>query len=241
MIKLLANSIYDKECAAERNSPAAVVCCADDVCMLVLLLLSLSSSEAVHVKEHFYSSLAHMPDYAKLKFHITGVEKVHNKALEDTFYASMRHFHQQRYPYATEIVYHSTKPANIPAIIKENLRMDKAGQLDSGWFGKGLYFSKHADYVMQYFSTGAFRRVKVGDKGKILRFDILPGRMNQLKSVTTGIERKDGCDSHVSPNNFEYVMFDARHILLQYVLSFEVLAAPGAIFDGSAEQMGDAD
>jgi hypothetical protein len=212
--------------------------------LLLLLLFSLSlSSEAVHVKEHFYSSLAHMPAYAKLKFKLTAVEKIHNPTLSDTFYASFRHFHQQHYHSASavETVYHSTKPANIGPIVQSNLSLKHAGQLDSGWFGNGLYFSKHADYVMQYFSTGAFRRVQVGDKGKILRFDILPGRMNQLKSVTTGIERKDGCDSHVSPNNFEYVMFDARHILLQYVLSFEVLAAPGAIFDGSAEQMGDAD
>ena len=135
-------------------------------------------------------------------------------------------------------VYHDTRPGTIPAIVRDNLQLSHAGETDSGWFGAGLYFSKHADYCMQYYSTGAFQRVKAGDTGKLLRFDILPGRMHQMQSVKTGCARKEGFDSHVSPNQFEYVMFDSRHILPTHVLSFEVLQAPGASFNGSAEQMG---
>ncbi|MDO9334221.1 MAG: hypothetical protein Q7T57_06850 [Dehalococcoidales bacterium] len=59
-----------------------------------------------------------------------------------------------------------------------------------------------------------------------------------MKEVKHGAKRTLEFDSHCSPNEFEYVMFDSRHILPRYVISFEAIKAPGSKFDGSAEQMG---
>ena len=160
--------------------------------------------------------------------------------LEEQFHESFKYFHRMNYnsDRAIRTVYHGTHPDNIAAIIQNNLSMEKKGQLDSGWFGAGMYFSQYADYCMQYHTTGKFERVKAGDSGKLLQFDILPGRMHQLEEVKMGGEREMNFDSHCSPNEFEYVMFDPRHVLPRYVISFEVMLGAGAKFNGSIEQTG---
>jgi hypothetical protein len=190
---------------------------------------------------HFLSSLASMPAYAGLKFVLTSVQRVTNHALEEEFHASMRYFYQQGYHSAEHpirSVYHGTRRSNIDSILRDNLSMDSKGATDSGWFGAGMYFSRHADYVMQYYTCGGFRRVEVGDKGVMLRFDILPGRMRRLDSTDVGAERTDLFDSNCTPSEFEYVMFDSRHVLPRYQIEFEVRRAEGAAFDGSHEQVG---
>jgi hypothetical protein len=192
------------------------------------------------VQLHFYKSLASMPDYAGLKFALTTVHRVINHTLAEQFHASNRYFYNHGYhsDHPIRHVYHGTKRENIDSILRENLSMDSQGATDDGWFGAGMYFSRHADYVMQYFTCGAFRRVRVGDKGIMLRFDILPGRMKRLIEAEVGAEREDYFDSNCTPSEFEYVMFDSRHVLPRYQIEFEVLAAEGAGFDGSHEQVG---
>jgi hypothetical protein len=197
-------------------------------------------AELTKVKEHFHSSLAHMPAYSGLKFIITRVEKVHNTELETQFYASLEFFHKQGYnqDHAIHRLYHGTLPTNIPDILRNNLSMTKKGQLDPGWFGAGLYFSQHADYVMQYKTTGSFRRVVAGDQGTLLQFDTLPGRVRTLAKLEMAGQRLDYTDSNVTPNGYEHVLFDNRHVLPRYVIHFEVRSGSGAKFDGSLEQMG---
>lgn len=68
-----------------------------------------------------------MPDYHKLKFELTGVEKIHNQQLADRFHAAHRHMYEQGYhaDRAIRVVYHGTKASNIPSIIENNFSLDK--------------------------------------------------------------------------------------------------------------------
>ena len=92
---------------------------------------------------------------------------------------------------------------------------------------------------MAYCTTSdKFNDVQAGQSGKLLQFDILPGRMYQMADVKNGAPREEGFDSHVSPKGFEYVMFDSRHVRPRYVISFDVTQAAGAKFEGSPEQLG---
>lgn len=197
-------------------------------------------TEFHEVVRKFHVSLAHMPAYNGLKFNVTSVEKCHNVELENEFHGSYRYFYEQRYlgDKPIQTVYHGTRPENIPLILKNNFDVDKKGKTDDGWFGAGIYFSQHADYVMMYYTTGSFNLVQVGDKGKLLQVDILPGRIKRLDQAHLGAARTINYDSHVTPNGFEYVMFNKRHILPRYVISFDVVAAAGTTFKGSVEQLG---
>lgn len=182
-----------------------------------------------------------MPAYAHLAFDITQIHRVENAKLRSQFHQTTidmyeKGQHSKSEPVRT--VYHGTRPRNIDSIVRENLSMEKKGQTDSGWFGAGMYFSRYADYCMQYYTTGQWKRVEAGDRGRLLQFDIMPGRQYQVDHARMMIARRDGFDSHVSPTGFEYVMFDARHIRPRYVIDFEVRQAPGAAFTGAPEQTG---
>jgi hypothetical protein len=133
-------------------------------------------------------------------------------------------------------MYHGTDERNIPSILQKNLLMTKKGDRDPGWFGAGLYFSKHADYVFAY--SNGVAPVQPGHKGKILLFKTLPGRQNSCTSLTMGHERAEETDSSVSPNGYEHVMFDARHVLPTHVSSFSAEIAPGSKYDASVERLG---
>jgi hypothetical protein len=192
----------------------------------------------VAAEAHFYKSLGHMPAYSKLKFTVTKVESVNNKMLREQFGRSMSFFYTQGYPSVVESVYHGTHPKNIDSILRDNLKLDPSQQIDNGWFGRGMYFSQHADYTMMYRTTGDLRRVRAGDNIMLLRFDILPGRTHTLKDVKVGIPRMQLKDSHISPFSFEHVMFDPRHVTPTHVIHVAVTNAPGNSFDGSPEQTG---
>jgi hypothetical protein len=181
-----------------------------------------------------------MKSYAGLSFKVTAVESVRNKVLREQFGRSMSYFYTQDYPSAVKSVYHGTHPKNIDSILQSNLKRDTSVQLDPGWFGAGFYFSQYADYTMLYRTTGQFRPVCAGDNIKLLRFDILPGRSEKLGGVALGADRKLFTDSHISPLEFEYVMFDARHINPTHVIHVAVTKAPGLSFEGSPEHVGPA-
>lgn len=209
--------------------------------LISLLCCLLPPLEYLRVSNHFHASRGGMPAYARLTFRITQIHRVENARLTSQFHQSMidmyeRGYHSTKEPIRT--VYHGTRPENIDSIVRENLAMDKKGQTDSGCFGAGMYFSRYADYCMQYHTTGQWKRVEAGDRGRLLQFDILPGRQYEVDHARMVIARRDGFDSHVSPNEFEYVLFDARHILPRYVIDFEVGEAPGAAFTGTPEETG---
>jgi hypothetical protein len=181
-----------------------------------------------------------MPIYNGLTFEIASIERVDNRALADQFHASHRYFYEKHYHASEPIrtVYHGTLAANIPSIVQNNLDMKNQGQKDSGWFGGGLYFSKYADYCLMYASPN-LKPPTAGKTCKLIQFDILPGRIHQLTNMKVGEPRTPLFDSHVSPNGFEYVMFDSRHILPRYVLTIDVVTAAGPAFPGSIEETGE--
>lgn len=195
-----------------------------------------------------------MPAYAGLQFRVTSVQRVVNPTLQSLFIQTLNAFHQQGFGAPAEairVAYHGTHPDNIGAICENGLSMEKVQSAtgDGGWFGAGLYLSQHADYVMQYGTTLTpgtlfeLRRARLGDRGKLLRFDILPGRMHLLEDFAFG-KRLDPVganrqhDSHVSPSGFEYVLFERDQALPTYVIEFEVVTAPGTRFEYSKERVG---
>jgi len=190
----------------------------------------------MEAESHFYKSLAHMDGYKHLKFIVEKVELVTNKRLQEQFGRSMCYFYTKGYPAIIETMYHGTDPANIEGILSDNMKMNVARKLDDGWFGRGFYFSKHADYTFMYNTTGSTRLVTAGDRFAILRFDILPGRQETIPHVHVGVARTLFKDSHVSPNGFEQVMFDPRHVCPTHVIHLSVVNAPGRSFIGSAEE-----
>jgi hypothetical protein len=179
-----------------------------------------------------------MEQYSKLKFAITKVEAVDNQRLREQFGRSLSYFYTQGYPSSVVSVYHGTHPNNISNILRDNLKVCTEQQVDMGWFGRGFYFSAYADYTFMYKTTGALRRVRAGDNFAILGFDILPGRTDQLKHITMGASRTLYKDSHVSPNGFEHIMFDPRHVNPTHVIHISARHAPGLLFEGAVEQTG---
>jgi hypothetical protein len=177
-----------------------------------------------------------MPPYVGVKFTVNLIEKVQNARLKEQFCRSWQHFADRNYPTEVVRMYHGTDVRNIPSILQNNLLMTKTGDRDPGWFGAGLYFSTHADYVFMYSNNLA--PVKPGHKGKILVFNTLPGRKNSCTNLRMGHERTDETDSSVSPNGYEHVMFDSRHVLPTHVISFSAEVAPGAKYDASVERLG---
>lgn len=198
--------------------------------------------ERIRVQAEFFQDLALMPKYRDFKFRITAVEKIENPRLKQRFYDALQFMNEQGYhaeAHPIQHVYHGTHPKNIHDIVRNNLSLSKAGQTDDGWFGRGLYFSRWPDYCMMYGTTGAMRPVQTGDEGRLIRFSILPGRVHHLQSMSMGKARMPLCDSVLSPNKFETILFDTNHCLPTYVIHFVVDNAPGNVFDGSIEQHGE--
>jgi hypothetical protein len=203
-----------------------------------VLMVHPGSEEYVRVSHSFHASLAQLSTYDSVRFELTRIDKVNNDALSGAFYGRLKALHDAHHSPAVLEVYHGTHPRNIPLILANNLQMHKAGQLDKGWFGAGLYFSKHADYTFIYNTTGEFRPVEAGDEGCVLQCSILPGTSYPTTKLMMGAPCQAGFDSHVSPNGFEHVVFSSDQILPRYVLHYKVVAAPGSFFDGSIEQTG---
>jgi len=184
--------------------------------------------------------MGHMKAYAGLKFSVTKVISVRNQLLREQFGRSMSYFYAQGYPAGIKSVYHGTHPRNLASIVKNNLKLDPSQSIDSGYFGRGMYFSQYPDYTMMYRTSGELRCVRAGDNIKLLRFDILPGRTQTLVSVNLGADRTLYKDSHISPTGFEHVMFDSRHFNPTHIIHVSVRNAPGHSFDGTPEQIGPA-
>jgi len=92
-----------------------------------------------------------------------------------------------------------------------------------------------------YNCTGnpeGIRPVQAGDRGRLLRFTVLPGRVHQLSGMAYGHAQTDGFDSNLTPNHFELVLFDSNFALPTHVIDFAVTAAAGANFDSSVEKHG---
>jgi len=129
---------------------------------------------------------------------------------------------------STEIVFHGTQRKFIPNIItrgfvKPGDVMNKNGdrlQVRCGsTFGRGIYTSPSPRYSMSYTDVEpATRRGVPGQK--IIVCAVLMGRRH---SCSDNIYRlmdsaTSGYDSHMSPSEYEYIVFNAAQLLPLYVL-----------------------
>jgi hypothetical protein len=221
---------FSPEAAAAAASPSN----ASSSSSKLFTALEAGSPDFLRVQAAFFESLAGMPDYLTMKFVITGVHKINNPKLLKQYETAKAARKQQKGNIAEKTVYHGTRTSNIPVIAQNNLSMSKKGQLDPGWFGAGLYFSPHADYCMMYHTTGKFGPVKIGDRGRLMVFQVMPGRINQLQTLDLGQPKHAQFDSNLSKNGFELVLFDEQFVLPSHIIDFEAKHAPGQKFTGEA-------
>jgi hypothetical protein len=235
-----AAAVQFQAAAAVSSSAAAPSASASAAKSQMKFLTSLAPNlpECLHVKSNFHESFAHMPDYHGLKFTVNAVHSVHNPNLVALFVKAKDEMQKNGIAVVEQIVWHGTHPDNIASIVSSNLSMSKKGKLDPGWFGAGLYFSPFADYSFMYSTVGEFRRVKAGDRGRLLRFVVLPGRVHHLKDLALGQPQHPNYDSNLTPNKFELILFNNHRILPTHVLDFSVSQGVGQKFEGSVEQKG---
>ncbi|KAJ3379961.1 hypothetical protein HDU84_006265 [Entophlyctis sp. JEL0112] len=178
------------------------------------VLVRLGIQESTIPRHKFQNSMGMM--YPDINFRITAVYKVTNPELSRTFQEK-----QKQLGCPVVEAFHGTKAANVKDICTKNVSMAKAGSTDAGYFGKGLYFSKYADYTFAYAHAGVAENIKPGQPGTVIMFQILLGRQMRVASLTMGADRTAGYDSHVSPKGCEWVIFDNSQCLPVYVFEFE--------------------
>ena len=82
---------------------------------------------------------------------------------------------------------------------------------DTGWYGKGVYFSEYPEYSMDYIQGAE----------KLLLCQVLPGKVFHCKKLIHGAALSKGHDSHTSPDKKELVIFNSHHILPCYVVHYK--------------------
>eukprot|EP01029_Cantina_marsupialis_P011477 TRINITY_DN2559_c0_g1_i2.p1 TRINITY_DN2559_c0_g1~~TRINITY_DN2559_c0_g1_i2.p1 ORF type:complete len:569 (+),score=173.00 TRINITY_DN2559_c0_g1_i2:83-1789(+) len=118
------------------------------------------------------------------------------------------------------LAFHGTAEANIPKIAETGFRVP--GQnghthaTDTGWYGKGVYFSEFPDYCMGYIKGGT----------KLLLSKVLLGKAFHCTKLIHGAALKHGYHSHTSPDKQELVVFNADHMLPTYIVHYKSFA-PG--------------
>ncbi|KAJ3111322.1 hypothetical protein HK100_002724 [Physocladia obscura] len=176
-------------------------------------LIRLGNQESAQPRIKFMASMGKM--YPNISFKVTAVYKVTNKTLSDAFNvkkATLQCGHVE--------AFHGTKSANVKPICTNNVSISKFGQTDQGYFGKGFYFSKYADYTFAYAHNNAARPIKVGEKGTVIMFHVLLGKQFQVQDLKMGTSCEPGYDSHVSPKGCEWILFDSTQCLPVYVFEF---------------------
>lgn len=183
------------------------------------VFVPMDNNDEVLARTIFTSNIGGMHD---LIFRVLRVRKVRNHALKQKFEAKWKALKakgRQGSELSEEWAFHSTKPTNIEGICQQNVLMKKAGSTDSGYFGAGLYFSRHPDYTFIYGNQ--MKPPIAGDRGTVLLFKVLLGRSKQLHNLQMGASLESGYDSHVSPKGFEWVLFDSDQCLPCYVIDWK--------------------
>ncbi|KAJ3115940.1 hypothetical protein HDU96_010802 [Phlyctochytrium bullatum] len=195
-----------------------------------------SNIEEDQFRLKFMQSMGKM--YPHLDLEIIKIQKVNNPTLEDAFLARQRKLASESRPNTLLFAFHATPSTNIPAICQFNLSASKIGTTDSGYFGKGFYFSTHADYCARYIHKNGVKDLKLGDTGKMILFAILPGKVFPLSDdsgTSLGMQQKQGYDSHVSPKGAEWVLFDNNHFVPRAVFEFKMVESVKKKVGGSYE------
>uniref|UniRef100_A0A8B8BUY0 Poly [ADP-ribose] polymerase n=1 Tax=Crassostrea virginica TaxID=6565 RepID=A0A8B8BUY0_CRAVI len=114
------------------------------------------------------------------------------------------------------LAFHGTEVKNISKICDTGFRVPgQAGfkhTTDTGWYGKGVYFSEYPEYSMDYIDGAE----------KLLLCQVLPGKVFHCKKLIHGAALSKGHDSHTSPDKKELVIFNSHHILPCYVVHYKL-------------------
>ncbi|XP_066302677.1 uncharacterized protein [Branchiostoma lanceolatum] len=112
------------------------------------------------------------------------------------------------------LAFHGTAQANIDPITSLGFKAPGESGFkhatDTGWYGKGVYFSEYPSYSMPYIKGG----------NRILLCQVLPGKVYQCSSLIHGSPLMKGSDSHTSPDKKELIIFNSHHILPCYILHY---------------------
>ncbi|PAA65313.1 hypothetical protein BOX15_Mlig020716g1, partial [Macrostomum lignano] len=117
----------------------------------------------------------------------------------------------------TVLAFHGTDESNIESICRQgfhnpnNYSAEYRQANDSGWYGRGVYFSEYPACAMDY----------VKGRSRLLLCLVSPGRTYQCRHYSHGQPCQPGYHSHRSPDGRELVTFDARQSLPVYVVHYE--------------------
>ncbi|CAF0808309.1 unnamed protein product [Adineta ricciae] len=149
---------------------------------------------------------------------VTKVEYVCNPVLIEKFNKAREELKEKRgieYSYPV-LAFHGTAVANIQPICETGFKVP--GQkgfkhaTDTGYYGRGTYFSEYPGYSMGYIKGST----------KLMLCQVLQGKVYKCNKLITGAGLQDGFDSHCSPCQKELVIFRSEHILPQYIVHYKV-------------------
>ena len=177
-----------------------------------------------------YNKKRIMENLSPLMFKLDRVVKVENGFLETQF---IRYKDQRMKSKGKEDDekphwgFHGCKFHVIESICKNGLLPighkgnTTATATDDGWFGDpkyGIYVSKFITYCLKYTNSD-IRPVKQGESVQVIAFQIHPGKCLQLQERKHGILPTQGYDSHTSPKQLEYFLFNTAQSLPRYILT----------------------
>ncbi|ELP84927.1 hypothetical protein EIN_003120 [Entamoeba invadens IP1] len=140
-----------------------------------------------------------------------------NKALKMQFNATKTEFNAKGFG-EEEWAFHGSSQDAIQSISKSGFLMpknnNKTAQLDSGFFGSGIYLTFYSDYALFYSEQRK--------SNQMLLCQVLPGKSFKCKKRMDGKKLEKGYDSHFSPKGNEIVMFNPKAILPKYIIQFRV-------------------
>lgn len=164
--------------------------------------------------------------------HVTRIEKVYNPTLE----AKYEDYKATAFGDHEDLKFHGTDDAGVEGITKEGFRIGKPGM-----YGAGIYFATDSSKSSQLIYTK--------NSNKLLLCKVLLGRAKTVHSADKNLSGKGlqagKFDSVFAPRNTkgsggvlndEFVVFDTRQAVVQYVIHY----ASGGLSGGALAQLASA-
>eukprot|EP01133_Synstelium_polycarpum_P007375 gene7375-8594_t len=148
-------------------------------------------------------------------YKVSKVEYVVNPKLIKDFAKKKQQYEDLKYDDCSPVFgFHGTSAKNINSICTNNFSVPGNNGVghatDSGWYGKGIYFSEYPEYSIGYIS----------DCSKLLLCKVLLGKSYKCSGLITGQPCKTGYTSHISPDEKELVIFSPEQILPLYIVHY---------------------
>lgn len=153
--------------------------------------------------------------------HVTKIEKVYNLELE----AKYEEYKTEAFGDHEDRKFHGTDDAGVEGITRQGFRIGSAGM-----YGAGIYFATDSSKSSQEIYTKG--------SNKLLLCKVFLGRAKTVTKADKGLTgkwlRKEGYDSVFAPRgtkstggvlNDEFVVFDPRQAVVQYVIHYSSSAA----------------